>query len=224
MGSQAFTKNHRDHSNDTGFQFEFFCDKCGNGYRSSFKHNAIGVGAAVLRAAGAIFGGAAYRAGWGAEHVKDAFRGPAWDKAFQEAINECRARFRQCTLCGKWVCPEVCWNHARSLCEDCAPNPHEHAPMVQAQAAVEQMREQVRNHDQLAGMDLGGRPLSAPAVLHCVTCQSPLATDARFCASCGTQVPAVADSAAQARRFCETCGNRLDPSARFCAGCGRPAA
>ena len=29
-----------------------------------------------------------YRAGWGADHVKDALRGPAWDSAFQKAIEE----------------------------------------------------------------------------------------------------------------------------------------
>jgi len=37
MGSIAFTRNYSDHSNDTGYQFEFHCDKCGNGYRSTFR-------------------------------------------------------------------------------------------------------------------------------------------------------------------------------------------
>jgi hypothetical protein len=37
MGSLAFTRNYSDHSNDAGYQLEFNCDKCGNGYRTSFQ-------------------------------------------------------------------------------------------------------------------------------------------------------------------------------------------
>ncbi|HEX3594381.1 MAG TPA: hypothetical protein VHU80_04745 [Polyangiaceae bacterium] len=33
MSSQPFTRNYTDHSNDTGFQFEFFCDKLQPGAR-----------------------------------------------------------------------------------------------------------------------------------------------------------------------------------------------
>ena len=86
MAARGFTKNYRDHSNDHGYQFEFFCDKCGNGFRSSFKTSTMGLAASVIKAAGALFGGSLYRAGWGADQLKDAFRGPAWDGAFNEAI------------------------------------------------------------------------------------------------------------------------------------------
>src|SRR5687767_2508711 len=113
MANQSFTKNYRDHSNDQGYQFEFFCDKCGNGFRSSFQTSKLGFAASMIKAAGSLIGGDAYRAGWGADHLKDAFRGPAWDASFKDAIEECKPRFRQCTLCGKWVCPEVCFNHSR---------------------------------------------------------------------------------------------------------------
>ena len=37
MALIQFTKNHSDHSTDRGFQFEFFCDKCGNGYMTRFQ-------------------------------------------------------------------------------------------------------------------------------------------------------------------------------------------
>lgn len=49
MSAQAFTRNYTDHSNSDGYQFEFHCDKCGNGYRSSFKANRLGVGDSILR-------------------------------------------------------------------------------------------------------------------------------------------------------------------------------
>jgi hypothetical protein len=217
MSTHSFTHNHRDHSNDTGFQFEFFCDKCGSGHRSDFKHSAVGVAASVLKAAGALFGGAAYRAGWGADHVKDALRGPAWDSAFKEAIEECRPKFRQCTACGIWVCPEVCWNHARGLCENCAPDLSEQAPKIQAQVAVEQAWEQARQGSHLGGMDLKA-PALAVGTDGCSKCQAPYAAGARFCASCGSAVSVAA--ATPLKRFCSSCGGALEPTARFCAGCG----
>ena len=52
-----FTRNHSDHSTDKGYQFKFFCEKCGSGYMSSFKPSAIGMASSALQAAGNIFGG-----------------------------------------------------------------------------------------------------------------------------------------------------------------------
>src|SRR5436190_8151636 len=77
MATQTFTRNHTDHSNDTGFQFEFFCDKCGSGHRSEYRTNSLGFAAQMVKAAGSLLGGGVARAGWGADHLKDAFRGPA---------------------------------------------------------------------------------------------------------------------------------------------------
>ena len=53
---------------------------------ASFQTSGIGFAASMLKAAGSIFGGEVSRAGWGADHLKDALRGPAWDGAFQKAI------------------------------------------------------------------------------------------------------------------------------------------
>jgi hypothetical protein len=217
MAAQSFTKNHRDHSNDNGYQFEFFCDKCGNGHRSAFKTSAMGVAASVIKAAGAIFGGSMSGAGWGADHLKDAFRGPAWDSAFQEAVTECRPKFRQCTLCGSWVCPEVCWNAERGLCETCAPNVGEHAPALQAAAAVDQARKKIQESDQLRGADVTSAVASVTQTAPCVKCSGALSPGARFCAQCGT---AVAVAAPPGPKFCSGCGGGLAPGARFCPGCG----
>jgi len=214
MSAQSFTKNYRDHSNDNGFQFEFFCDKCGNGQRSAFKVNKLGVAASVLKAAGAIFGGG-YSAGRGADHLNDAFRGPAWDGAFKEAIDESKPQFRQCTLCGDWVCPAVCWNQVRGLCEKCAPDLGEHAPAIQAQVAVEQAYDDARKGDQLRGVDLKG-PVAVVSA-SCNQCQATLADGAKFCALCGTPAATAASAASQ---FCPSCGAKAQPGAQFCSGCG----
>jgi hypothetical protein len=221
MSAQSFTKNHRDHSNDQGYQFEFFCDKCGNGSRSAYKTSSMGMAATVLRAAGALFGGAVRDAGLGASHLKDAFRGPAWDSAFAEAIAECRPKFNQCTLCGQWVCPQVCWNAERGLCEGCAPNPKEHAAKMQAEVAVSQARRQIEAVDQTRGADFAQTLASVGqgnAGASCAKCQATLASGARFCAECGSPV-----AQASAPKFCSGCGGALVPAAKFCAECGAAA-
>jgi hypothetical protein len=207
MAHHAFTKNNRDHSNDTGFQFEFFCDKCGNGFRSSYKTNTVGFMASMVKAASALLGNHSY--GYGADHVKDALRGPAWDSAFKEAIEEIKPKFHQCTRCGQWVCPGVCWNEKRQLCEECAPDIQEEAGAIQARVAVEQAEVAAREHDQIRGVDMSAHQQAA-----CPQCAAGLGPNVKFCASCGFKL------VQEAKTFCSQCGVSLAPGARFCGGCG----
>ncbi len=57
MALIAFTKNHDDLSTDMGYQFKFHCDKCGNGYMSSFIPSKLGTAGALLRGASQLLGG-----------------------------------------------------------------------------------------------------------------------------------------------------------------------
>ena len=209
MATQEFTRNYADHSNDMGFQFEFFCDKCGNGFRSSFAPSALGLASDLLKAAGSIFGGAVARAGWGADHVKDALRGKAWDDAYSAAIAECRPRFRQCGRCGHWVCPEVCWNEGRGLCQSCAPNLQQEAAVAQVQTAVEQVRDKARQTDQTGDMNMAEAKTAA-----CPHCGARVA-GGKFCESCGQPLAA--------QQHCAKCQAELSAGAHFCASCGAPA-
>jgi ABC-type phosphate/phosphonate transport system substrate-binding protein len=59
MALIQFTKNHTDHSTDKGYQFEFFCDRCGNGFMSEFKASMTGLASSALQAAGSVFAAAA---------------------------------------------------------------------------------------------------------------------------------------------------------------------
>jgi hypothetical protein len=43
-----FTDNYQDRSTNDGYQFEFYCRRCGNGYTSSFQHSATGFGGRTL--------------------------------------------------------------------------------------------------------------------------------------------------------------------------------
>jgi hypothetical protein len=216
MATQSFTRNYRDHSSDTGYQFEFFCDKCGNGRRSTFQTSGMGLASSLLKAAGSIFGGGLSSAGWGADHVKDALRGPAWDGAFKSAIEECKPSFRQCTRCGIWACPEVCWNEARGLCENCAPDIKEQAAAIQSQVAVEQAWDKARQADQLRGVDVQKEVAAVGSA--CKKCSATLAAGAKFCAQCGTP------AAVAGPKFCASCGAPFAAGSRFCGECGKPGA
>ncbi|MBI2787913.1 MAG: hypothetical protein HYX59_04460 [Elusimicrobia bacterium] len=117
MAPIAFTKNHTDHSGAQGYQFEFHCDKCGKGVRSSVVTSAMDLASGLLGAVSGLFGGQASGAG-----LKDTLRRQNWEHAFDTAANEVRPRFSQCPRCGNWVCPSSCWNAKASQCKGCAPD------------------------------------------------------------------------------------------------------
>jgi len=207
MALIQFTRNYTDHSNDQGYQFEFFCDKCGSGFRSGFQANKLGMATSLLRAASSIFGGALGGAAQGAGYLKDALRGEAWDSAFKRAVEEAKPKFHQCTRCGKWVCPEVCWNEKRNLCEACAPDLAQEGAALQAQVAVEQLQGKVRAVDQVSEVDA-----KTTAVAACPHCHARVEGGGKFCPECGKPL------ALQAT--CAKCGTKFSASAKFCPECG----
>ena len=153
MGLIEFTANHTDHSNDSGFQFEFHCDHCHNGFMTTFQTNKLSMAGGFLRAAGSLFGGVLGSAASATDHVKDSLRGGARDEAFNKAVQEAKPHFKQCTKCGKWICEAKCWNKKRNLCEACAPDLEEAAASIQARVAVEQLEVKARASDQTEGLD-----------------------------------------------------------------------
>ena len=160
MALIAFTKNHQDLSTDKGYQFNFYCDKCGNGYMTSFQTSVVGTAGAFLRAAGDIFGGGLSGAGAGAYEVQRAIGGPQHDKAFAAAVEECKAHFCQCRGCGLWVCPEVCWNGQAGQCKACAPDFQQQMVSAHAHAKADAMRSQMNEaatkQNYVGGIDMSG--------------------------------------------------------------------
>lgn len=219
----AFVQNYEDLSTDRGYQFKFHCDHCGNGYMTSFQASMVGMAGAALHVAGDLFGGLFASAGNSAFEVQRMVGGTAHDHALEAAVSECKAQFHQCTRCGKWVCPEICWNGQASMCKGCAPRFEEelaagHAE-AKAQAARNQLRTKAAETDYTSGLDMKGVVAVAPAPgaaaaghsPHCTACGALLGTG-KFCQQCGARVSA-------APAACK-CGAAIVPGTKFCGECG----
>lgn len=154
MSLIQFTRNHTDHSTDKGYQFEFFCDRCGNGFMTQFQASAVGIASSGLRTLSDLFGGVFGSVGSSTYEIERAVQGPGHDKSFRAAVEETKPNFRQCPKCSHWVCASACWNNKRMLCYDCAPDIETELASAQAQATVEQMREKLQQQDLTKDLNL----------------------------------------------------------------------
>jgi len=201
-----FTRNHTDHSTDKRYQFEFFCDRCGNGFMTEFKASATGFAVSALRTAGGIFGGILGSAGSNSYEIERAIQGPAHDKAFRAAIEETKPKFRQCPKCTHWVCLESCWNNKRSLCYECAPDLDTELASAQVQTTIDQMKTKLQGQDLTKDLDL-----TSEAVALCPACGAHT-QGAKFCPECG--------KALRPKNECSRCGTKVEGSTKFCPECG----
>jgi hypothetical protein len=208
MATIPFTDNYTDLSSNRGFQFKFFCQKCGNGYMSTFKTNTLGAAAAAAGAVSSLLGGIFGRAAQGASQLQAMVAGPQHDAALKAAVEEIRPLFKQCTRCGQWVCEPVCWNKKAGLCEGCAPDLDEEIASAQAQAAKDQAVEKVKSVDFLAG-----KKVDEVQAVTCPACGKRTARG-KFCGECGATL-------AQKLK-CAACGHEADGTPKFCPDCGKP--
>lgn len=204
-----FTDNVFDLSNHNGYQFEFRCERCGNGYRSGFERDKVSTGRTVLRAISSFGGGGvADRLSYAGDMLDRATGSSAKDKALARAVETVRPRFIQCHGCGNWVCHEVCWNAAVGQCAVCSPLAAQELSRAQAAAQSQQFREKAAEVDWTKGVAVGTR-----AVVQCPSCGAA-ASGGKFCGECGH---ALASS-----QHCTGCGTALE-GAKFCPECGQKA-
>ena len=198
----SFTNNYSDHSTDTGYQFEFHCDRCGDGVRSTFQASALGTASTVLNAASNLLGGL-----FGAASATNSIRSATWqrehDSAFRTAAEECQKFFTRCSRCTGYVC-QKCWNESAGLCANCAPDMGGELAAAKSDVALQQMREQVAASKQFSG-NISGKHTTCPK------CGAPTG-DMKFCGACGTPV---------GLRTCPN-GHEVGPGLRFCGECGVP--
>lgn len=219
-GLISFTSNYRDKSTEHGYQFEFLCDSCGAGFTSHFKESKLGMASGFMKAAGGFLGHVGQEVGQGTHEVNDMLRGKNRDEALREAVDEAKKVFKQCSRCGKWVCPEVCWNTKTSQCIKCSPNLAKEFDAAVATGQKEQIWRQARDPS-LIGKTMGGFDLSAPenpatgaASVSGAPCSACGAQNqsGKFCQECGKPL--------ETKKFCPGCGAEAAATARFCGGCG----
>lgn len=200
-----FTRNYRDLSTEQGFQFEFYCDRCGSGHQTQFQASATGTVANVLDTASGLLGGLLGNVADVSRQVHSATWEKAHDKAFAEAIEQIKPYFRQCKRCSKWVDDE-CWNSQRGLCKDCTPDLEAEFSAAQTEAAVFQAREKAREVEQVSA-----EKFKKVVVGACPHCGANI-TGGKFCPECG--------QALAQEKHCTECGAKMPASAKFCPDCG----
>jgi hypothetical protein len=209
MAAIQFTNNYSDLSSNRGFQFKFMCERCGNGYMSTFRSNSLGVAASAASAVSSLLGGIFGRAVQSAHQIESIVAGPQHDAALRAAVQEISPQFHQCTRCGQWVCGPVCWNPKAGLCEACAPDLDEEIASAQAQAARDQAVEKAKQVD-----FIGTRDVARAVAIECTSCGART-HGAKFCPECGTPT-------AQ-QRTCAHCGAVAQGNPKFCPECGAKA-
>lgn len=197
MALTKFVNNVEDLSDDGGYKFRFRCDRCNDGYESQYSSSSANLLKTAIDVV-SIFTRFGYGARNAANHIDRGLRGKERDAAYERSVHQAMAHFKKCTACGKWVCPENCWNELAGMCEGCAPDAQEHAAKLAAQQRVAAAQQRVA---------AGGSVSS----VSCPTCGVQVGSAGKFCEACGSPL-------GQAQ--CRHCRAPVSASARFCGECG----
>lgn len=202
-----FTDNFTDLSNTDGYQFEFRCERCGNGYRSAFRRDPRAAGQKLARGLGNLFGGSLTEITSMADRLLDrGTNSPAKDEALRAATAEIAPRFHQCRGCSDWVCGDACWNAEIGQCVRCSPILTEQLAQLQAEERRRQLQQGLEGVNLVSGVNL-----TQQAQPRCGSCGAQ-STGGKFCAECGSALAVV--------KACAGCSAENPAGARFCSSCG----
>src|SRR5512135_3567117 len=144
MSEIKFSKNFNDLSvssgYNAGFQFEFYCESCGDAWRAEFVPYRGGQATSWLGKAAGIFGGVLGNVESAAEGLAQAGYGKAHDQAFAAAIEQAKLHFHRCARCMNYAC-DTCWNNDKGLCRNCAPQAEVEIEAARAEGEVQMARE-----------------------------------------------------------------------------------
>ena len=207
MGEMQFSDNYHDISTDNGFQFEFYCERCHDAWRSPFDRYAVGTVEGMLGAADNLFGGIF----GSARNAMSRVRGAGWSKARDEALRAATAKagqhFHRCPRCSNHHC-DNCWNEDEGTCITCVPRLDAEIAAIQREAKISKAREVAYEQATVGKEDLQAR------VVSCRECGAPVGRG-KFCPECGTSVSLT--------RNCTNCGAEIQTSSKFCPECGTKA-
>ena len=177
-----------------GFQFEFFCESCGDTWKTPFKPYRAGQANGVFRRFGYLFNEFAkisvisetiYRARARRRHVDRGAPAPRPRRPRSKRRMVMGAqRYEKCSNCRTMVCAN-CYDEATGRCVKC-----DRAQGVGSQS---------------------GTSASATSTV-CPNCQTP-SQGGRFCHECGFDM-------ASTHKSCPSCSATMPRQARFCTDCG----
>lgn len=177
----------RGSSLNAGFQFEFYCQRCSQKWRSPFQPYRMGQFSSLLSRFAYLFGGAstAVRTSAG---ISDVGEKKAWDDALAEATAHARTLYTRCQRCSQAVCGS-CLDVASATCRPCLQNAAGGSSTASTSARGASGAHSCPNCG--AGSD-GGR--------FCAECGFDMASTHKSCPGCGATV-------SRQSRFCTDCGH-----------------
>jgi len=212
-----FSNNYSDYSvqwgNDAGFEFEFYCQRCRDTWRSGFEPYKAARAAGWVRRAANMAHGAASTVGWDVAEGMDGLVQNGWHKArdasFKKSIEAASEHFRRCGRCSDYVC-DRCYVTDRGLCLNCAPDLAAEVESARAHGEVDAATQRARE----AGMALSAEvDVTTQKQLMCTSCGHET-HGAKFCPECGAkQAPS---------GTCGGCGVQVPTGSKFCPECGAP--
>lgn len=199
-----FRDNHNDVSTPNGFQFEFYCERCHDTWRSPFDRYTAGTFENVLGAADSLLGGLFGSARNAVGQVAGAGYSKAKDAALQSAAKQAANHFHRCPRCSNHFC-DNCWNGDEGVCVGCIPRLDAELAEIQREAKLMKAREAALAAATVSEEDL------ATHVLSCRDCGAAVGR-AKFCPECGKPVSLT--------RTCPKCSADVPVSSKFCPECG----
>jgi hypothetical protein len=211
MSEIKFSKNFTDHSvqsgANAGFQFEFYCERCSDAWRSEFVPYRGEQASSWLGKAAGMFGGVLGAASTAAEGLAQEGYGKAHDAAFTAAIEQAQHHFHRCARCLKYTC-DTCWNSDKGLCRDCAPTLEVEINAARAEGEVQAAREAALAEGKQRGQQ---KDVKHDQQLVCPQCHAET-HGAKFCPECGAKLAVVSQ--------CPKCSAEVPPGTKFCPECG----
>jgi membrane protease subunit (stomatin/prohibitin family) len=208
MDQIQISDNYNDLSTDSGFQFEFHCEHCGETWRSPFDRYAAGTAENLMGAAEGLFGGIFGTARNALGHVRNAGWSKARDRALRDAVEQSREQFHRCPRCSNHMCAN-CWNGDEGTCISCVPRLDPEIAAINREAKIARAREVAFETATVTKEDLQQR------VVSCGSCGAASARG-KFCSECGEPL--------SLNKACGGCSAEMPASAKFCPECGEKAA
>lgn len=210
MSQIKFADNYQDLSQsdgvDAGFQFEFYCERCNDRWRTKFKPYRSGQASGWISKAAGFFG-ALGGASSALEGMAQAGWNSARDEAFTDAIDQAKAHFHRCGGCYQYVC-DPCFSTASGLCSNCAPDVNVAIATARAQGEVQGATGSAMEEGLARGKK---RDVKRAQQLVCPSCSAET-RGAKFCPECGTKMAVKAS--------CSACSCEIEPGTKFCPECG----